>query len=200
MKPNLWAGMLAILLLAGPSTGWSQRGVINPATNYDDLSRRDTRSSERDEKKKADAKKAEDAKRKADEQAKRDERQKANEERRNNDNKDDKKPADAGKTAAAARTAGGSPTSGTGAARTAQGGNVGKAAGKGPRQPGGAGGTTDPTTREVTEVMLDAVRTQTVNFDVEAARNDPGMIMLNAPKLTPKNRVRAGDASIAQPL
>ncbi len=75
MRAIVWVGMLAILLVAAPSAGWSQRGVIN----YEDLSQRNTRSTERDDKKKEEAKKAEDAKRKADEEKKRDERRKESE-------------------------------------------------------------------------------------------------------------------------
>lgn len=187
MRANLWAGMMAILLTVGASQGWSQRGVIN----YEDLSQRNTRSTDRDEKKKEEAKKAADAKRKAEEQKKRDERQKEYESRRNKDNKDEKKPT-------ATTSASGRTTTGTRTAPQAPGAR--SAGAKSAPKTRNAGGTTDPTAREVTEVMLDAVRTQSVNFDVEAAENDPGIIMLNAPKFDPKDRARAGDAGIAQPL
>lgn len=188
--------MLAILLAAAPSAGWSQRGVIN----YEDLSQRKTQRTDRDARKKEDAKKADDAKKKADEDQRRDERRKRYEEERNKDSKDDKKPADPAKNTASAK-----PMGATGSAADAMKAAIAaraarKTGGKAGGQPGAAGSGSDPTGREVTEVMLDAVRTQTVEFSVETAKEDPGMIMLNPPKFTPTERVRAGDSAMGQPL
>ncbi len=200
MRTNLWVGMLAILLVAGPSVGWSQRGVIN----YDDLSQRNTRSTERDKEKKEAAKKAEDAKRKSDEEKKRDERRKQYEDRRNDDKKDDKKDdqkpgkaANASKSGTAVKATGATSKT-SDAMKAALAARAKKGDGKAPAK--AAGGGTDPTAREVTDVMLDSVRTQLVTFDVEDAQDDPSIIILNAPKFNPKDRVRAGDSGMAQPL
>ena len=156
----------------------SSNGVIN----YQDTSKRNTQSTERDERKK---KAEEEAKKKAEEEKRRAERDKRN-------GNDQQKAT----SMVSSTRAGNGNTSGS---RNAQGGKPGS----GPAtKPVNAGGSTDPTTQDVTAVMLNAVRTQTVDFDPAKAKEEPGIMLLNAPKFdgTKRTRAGAGGGSIAQPL
>jgi penicillin-binding protein 1A len=154
----------------------SKSGVID----YRDISERNTQKTARDDKKE---KAAEEAKKKAEEEKRHAERQKRYEQ--------DKQQREGGKATSMSSSGG---TSGTKtASRNPKGGGHAT-------KPVNAGGSTDPTTREVTEVMLEAVKTQTVHFDPAKAKDDPGMLILNAPRYDSTKRVRAGDAGIASPL
>jgi hypothetical protein len=167
-------------------------GVRGQATttnfNYNDISQRKTRQTEREAKQKKDA---EEAKKKAEEE-------KRNKERADRMKKWEEDRAKRNGTSTAGSTSAGSKsTSGT---RTASGGQRGGEKGKNATAPKTTGGSYDPTTREVTEVMLDAIKTQHVNFDPEEAAQKPSVILLNAPTVDPKERKRAADFGIAQPL
>lgn len=161
---------------SGAGENNSHSGVID----YKDLSERNTLRTEReDRKKKAEEeakKKAEEAKKKAEAQK----RQQGDQDKRN------------GKTATTMTSSRG--TSGTKTASRPG------AAGSRATKPVNAGGGTDPTLREVTEVMLDAVKTQKVQFDPEKAKTEPGMLLLNEPRFDETQRTRAVDQGIGQPL
>ena len=162
---------------SGRSGVSSSNGVIN----YQDNSSRNTLKTERDDRKK---KAEEEAKKKAEEDRRRKEREERekrwNEMRNGNNNNNNRNTQ--------------SQNRGTSGSQTAKGGN-GRAS-----KPDNKGGSTDPTTREVTEVMLDAVKTRTVQFDPAEAATQPGMLMLNSPRYDGSQRIRAGEKPIVEPL
>lgn len=179
--------LLAGLFIVSPQPTYAQSGVIK--FDYQDPSQRKTRRTEREDRQK---KEAEEAKKKAEEAKRnkeREERMKRWQDERAK--RDDGKSKQGGTT-----TASGHPAQGSGkpgAPQTAKGANSAA-------MPKTAGGNTDPTTREVTEVMLDAIKTQHVNFDLKEARDNPSVILLNPPQTDPSQRRRAAEGSIAQPL
>lgn len=195
MKTLFFMGFLAVMVLLGTADATAQRngdvrssgrgssgrgGVSNNngVINYQDNSSRSTLKTERDERKK---KAEEEAKKKAEEDRRRKEREERekrwNEMRNGNNNRN---------TQSNSRSTSGS--------KTAKGGNSRAS------KPDNKGGSTDPTTREVTEVMLDAVKTRTVQFDPAEAATQPGMLMLNSPRFDGTQRVRAGEKPIVEPL
>lgn len=192
MKKQLMTGALAGLMLVSAGIGQAQRGRDRDARDqsqqgtidYSDLSRRNTARTEREDRKE---KEAEAAKKKAEEEKRRAEREK-----RGSEDSKNRGTASGTTTMQARGTTGSKEAAKKTAAKP---GTPGRAT-----QPVNTGGSTDPTTKEVTEVMLSAVKTQTVNFDVEAAKNDPDVILLNPPQFDSTKRTRAGDAGIAAPL
>lgn len=178
MRQQMMASVLAVAMAMGAAPVWSQTGVIN----YEDISKRKTRSTEREDRKKREA---EEAKKKAEEEKRRDERRKryeaANNRNQNNPGKPDGDKKD--------------DTTGTKAA-------AGQRAPRpvGARSPGTTGGSSDPTTQEVNEVILNAVKTRTVHFDPEKAESNPNLIILNEPKHQLKSRIRAGDTGMGEAL
>ncbi len=194
MKNMLIAGTLAGIMVLSAAASMAQRGSGRDrdgrdqgqqgTIDYNDLSRRNTARTEREDKKE---KEAEAAKKKAEEEKRRAEREKRGSEDAKN------RGAATGTTTLGAKAT----TDSKEAAKKTAGkpGTPGKAT-----QPVNTGGSADPTSKEVTQVMLDAVKTQTVNFDVEEAKKNPDVILLNAPKFDPTERTRAGDAGIAAPL
>ncbi len=191
MKMRIGALAAGVVYIGLVSSGFGQRGIVDRSGsgNYEDISQRKTRSTEREDRKK---KEAEEAKKKAEEEKRRDERRKRYEEENNRRNGDNK-PA-TGMSSSNNRSTTGSKTANNRNNR-GPGKNAGAAT-----QPVTAGGGTDPTTQEVNEVILNSVKTQKVDFDVEAARKNPDIILLNEPKFDPSDRVRAGDTGMAQPL
>src|SRR5690606_12023096 len=67
MRQQIVASILALAVAMGAAPAWSQTGVIN----YEDISKRKTRSTEREDRKKREA---EEARKKAEEEKRRDER------------------------------------------------------------------------------------------------------------------------------
>lgn len=181
----LAAIFLAVFALHAPSAS-AQSGIVK--FDYQDPSQRKTQRKEREERQK---KAAEEAKKKADEAKRQQER---TERMRQWQERSRPNQGQQGNTSAGNRDTTGTRTAG------------------GARQPGGnnrkptatlpttVGGSYDPTTREVTEVMLDAIKTQHVQFDPAEAADKPGVILLNKPQTDPATRRRAVDSSIAQPL
>lgn len=187
MKRQIGALAVTMLLAGLVTSGWAQRGIIDRTGTgaYEDISKRNTRSNEREERKK---KEAEEARKKADEEKRREDRRKRYE--TENERRDQ---------ARGMTTTGSKETTGTktaAAPRDRPNANRGAAA----TQPATAGGSTDPTTQEVNEVILNAVKTRTVEFDVDNAKKSKGIILLNEPKYDAKDRIRAGDTGMAQPL
>ena len=157
-------------------SGGSRGGVSsnNGVINFQETNKRNTQKTERDDRKK---KEEEERKKKEEEEKRRKER-----EARWGGNNNNKPAITMGNN----RSTSGSKTAGKG------GGPATK--------PVNAGGSSDPTLRDVTSVMYDAVKTQRVDFDPVKAKNTPGILLLNAPRNTEADRIRAGEASIAEPL
>jgi hypothetical protein len=182
MKKQMGTLAVTILLAGLVSSGWSQRVVDRTgAGGYEDISKRQTRNTEREDRKKREA---EEAKKKAEEEKRREERRKRYE-------------AESGRKepAKGMSTTTGSKDMGQGRKGPGRGAPKG-----GATQPVTAGGSTDPTSQEVNEVILNSVKTRRVDFDANAAKRNPTIILLNKPKFDPSDRVRAGDTGIAQPL
>lgn len=188
MKTQIGA-LAVVMLLAGlVSSGWSQRGVVDRTGTgaYEDISKRNTRSNEREERKK---KEAEEARKKAEDEKRREERRKRYEAEKK----------ERGEQQPGVTTTGSRKTTGTKSAAVPR-GKPTASRGAAATQPVTAGGSTDPTTEEVNEVILNAVKTRTVEFDVDKAKKSKSIILLNEPKYDAKDRIRAGDTGIAQPL
>lgn len=174
MRNILMIAMVAGLMAVGLNAGYAQpsSGLLN----YRDLSKKDNQRTQREERKKREA---EEAKRKAEEEKRRQERTQRwqQEQARRNPQRTPATNAKDSKTSS------------------------GKSAiSRGVGNKSVPDGSSDPTMREITEVMLDAVKTRKVDFDPEEARDQPNLILLNSPVFDATTRVRAGDASIAQPL
>lgn len=192
MKTTLMTGFLAAMVLLGTYNAQAQRngdaraeraasgrgGVSssNGVINYQDNSSRNTLKTERDDRKK---KAEEEAKKKAEEDKRRKEREER--EKRWNDMRN------GGRT--------GMQSGSTTGSKTAAKAGPGRAT-----KPDNKGGSSDPTTREVNEVMLEAVKTQTVNFDPAEAKSKPGILLLNSPKFDGTKRLRAGEKPLVEPL
>lgn len=185
MKLNMWLWTAAVIVMFAPTHGQAQRTssrgtAIQPNFQYDDISRRSTQRTEREERRK---KEAEEARKKAEEEKRNKERQERRQryeqERREREEGRNKK--DEGENNAQARR----PADKRAPA---------------PRAAAAAEAPVDPTTREVTDVMLDSVRTRTVDFEPARASDNPGLLLLNPPKYDNTNRTRAGDYGIGQAL
>ena len=200
MRKLIGVALLAGLMCLPAGVGWGQRtvgrdtgrdagrdtgrGASSGVINYSDLSSRQTRRTDREDRQK---KEAEEAKKKAEEQRR--EKERADRMKRWQDER--------GQRPGGSTTASSNNRQTTGS-RTA--GNNPNGRGKSATAPVTTGGSYDPTTREVTEVMLDAIKTRHVQFDPEEARENPSMILLNAPRSDPNQRRRATDTGIARPL
>lgn len=174
----LLVGIAFVLPETAPA---QQQGLLD----YQDPSQRRTRRSDREDRQKREA---EEAKKKAEEERRRKER----EDRRNRWQQDRDR-----------RDGRGVQTSGNdrGTTRSGQNRSAGRERERGPATaPVTSGAGSELTTREVTEVMLDAIKTRHVQFDPQEARENPGMILLNAPKSDPAERKRAAESVVAQPL
>lgn len=197
MRKFLWVAIMAAAVVNMPDYGFAQRGDVrgssrgnargstrgNSGFNYQDISQRNTQRTEREARQK---KEAEEAKKKAEEERKKKEREDRMKRWRDSrgDRDDDKK---------SSKESAGKAT------------QIGKSADrKKPGEPASApvttGGSYDPTTRQVTEVMLDAVKTQEVKFSRVEAADDPSIILLNEPRHNPEERKRAADFGIGKPL
>lgn len=199
MHKFLWVAIVAAAVAFLPDNGFAQRGDVRGSSrgnargsargdsgiDYRDISQRNTQRTEREARQK---KEAEAARKKAEEEKKRKEREERMQRWREDRNRRD----DRGN--ASSKEASGKAT------------EVGKAGDRRkPGEPASApvttGGSYDPTTRQVTEVMLDAVKTQEVKFSRAEAAEDPSIILLNEPRHNPEERKRATDfIGIGRPL
>lgn len=196
MNYKIWTWMIIAGLALSPTVGLAQRdreansdrsarrgnrsGKVQGTLDYQDPSKRKSQSNMREDREKKEA----EAKKKADEAKKKDERRKHYE-----DEKKRRDEARNGKDKASKDNKGTSDSKSADAKKR-----------KGAKSPDSAGGSSDPTLSDVTEVMLNAVKTRTVHFDPDKAKNDPGIILLNQPKFNTKDRVRAGDFGVGEEL
>lgn len=171
----------------GPSVQ-AQSGIVK--FDYQDPSQRRTQRKEREDRQK---KAADEAKKKAEEAKRQQERAERMRQWQERNRRDDNRSGGPGQGNAAGNNR---TTTGTAAGARQTGNNRRPTA----TLPTTVGGSYDPTTREVTEVMLDAIKTQHVQFDPEEAANKPGVLLLNKPQADPAARTRAVDTGIAHPL
>ena len=182
MKTHLLAIFAVVAMgISIPSFGDSNRdsgGSNGKLSNYQDLSQVKSRRADRDKKKKEEA---DAAKKKAD-QAK------------NDKNSKDKNSKDKnGSTHGFSRVGSNDKhTSGSASSRSGKKPGSGSAASGHYEQSGQY--------KEVTQVMLDAVKTRRVNFDEQKAAKNPDIILLNEPVFKKGDNPEAGTSSLASPL
>lgn len=175
------AVMAGAMLMQPESPRAQQQGLLN----YQDISQRRTRRTEREDRQ---ARQAEEARKRAEEERRRQEREQRQQRWRERE----------GESRRGMQTT--TNDRGTTRGRDAGNNRRGENRNAGPATAPATAGGQDPTSREVTEVLLDAIKTRRVNFDPEEARNTPGIILLNPPKTDPAERRRAAEDNIAQPL